>query len=64
MSGYLMAVHYTNGSTPRTILVGIPDGAFPDQATAISFITTEITNTAIQRGETPTGVVTLVSATR
>lgn len=67
MSGYLMAVTFKHGGTgiAGIIKLGIQDGQFPDQATAISqtvsFITTYLTG---KEGIAPTNVNALVSQTR
>jgi hypothetical protein len=66
MAGYLIAVHYTDSNTSlaNTVLMGVEDGFYPDQATAISQTQTAVVAYRTLRGENPINVVTLVSATR
>jgi hypothetical protein len=66
MAGYLMAVNYTDSNTllAHTVLWGVGDGEFPDQISAITNTTSVVVAYKTSRGENPTGVVTLVSATR
>lgn len=67
MAGYLMAVTFKHGGTGTAgiIKLGIQDGQFPDQATAISqgvaIITAFLT---AKEGIAPTNVAALVSQTR
>lgn len=64
MSGYLIAVHYTDNSVARTVIAGVDDGMFPDQATAITATKTQVTTFVTEKGQTPVSMVALVSATR
>lgn len=64
MAGYLIAVHYTGNSIAKTVLIGVADGAFPDQATAIAAAKTAVTDYRTAHGETPIGMIALVSQTR
>jgi hypothetical protein len=66
MAGYLIAVHYTdaNTSTAKTVLIGVANGEFPDQASAIAAAISNVTAYRTSRGEAPISVTALVSATR
>ena len=64
MAGYLIAVNYTNNSVPKTVLVGVADGQFADQASAIASSVSFVTSYRTAHGETPLNVTALVSATR
>jgi hypothetical protein len=64
MAGYLIAVSYTDNSVAKTVLIGVPDGAFPDQATAIAAAKSSVVAHRTDHGEVPLNVVALVSQTR
>lgn len=66
MSGYLIAVHYTDSNTSiaHDILIGVENGDFPDQATAIAAAKATVTSYVQGKGQVPTSMVALVSATR
>jgi hypothetical protein len=64
MAGYLIAVHYTDNAVPKTVLWGVADGEFPDQATAIANTITVVTAYRTAHGEAPLNPIALVSATR
>lgn len=64
MAGYLIAVNYKVLGVSGHMIIGVPDGAFPDQVTAQAAAVTSATNYRASKGETITNVITLVSATR
>jgi hypothetical protein len=66
MAGYLIAVHYTDSNTSKaqTVLMGVPDGIWPDQATAISQTQAATVAYVTAKGQAPISIATLVSATR
>jgi hypothetical protein len=65
MSGYLIAVIYKdNGVTPHTTLMGIENGMYPNQATAIQAAKDRATAIATAKGQIVTNLAALVSATR
>lgn len=64
MAGYLIAVNYKVNGVSHQVLLGIDDGLYPDQATAISSAISTVTNFKANKGEAITNVAALVSATR
>lgn len=64
MSGYIIAVHYTNNSVAQTVLLGVDTGMFPDQATAVTAAKSTVMAMQTAKGQTPLSMVALVSATR
>lgn len=64
MAGYLIAVNYKVLGVSAHMIIGVPNGEFPDQASAQAAAGTSATNYRASKGETITNVVTLVSATR
>ena len=67
MAGYLMAVTFKHGGTGTAgvVLLGIPDGMFPDQATAITASKAAVTTLETNKdGIAPTNMAAIVSQTR
>jgi hypothetical protein len=66
MAGYLIAVHYTDSNTSqaRTVLCGVQDGLYPNQATAIAQTQATVVAYRTAKGENPINIATLVSQTR
>jgi len=64
MAGYLIRVNYKVLGVSKSVMFGVQDGLFPDQASAISDAITRVTNYRAGHGETITNVSALVSATR
>lgn len=66
MSGYLINVHYTDSNTSiaHNVLLGVENGDYPDQTTAIAAAKVCVTAYVQGRGQVPTAMTALVSATR
>src|SRR4029077_15205395 len=67
MAGYLIAVTFKSGGTgtPHVVLLGVDDGMFPDQATAIAGAKACVTSFWTDKdGVAPTNMSALVNQTR